>query len=92
MSDNEANPIDPAGGTHKLAFVKKAYEEAKRRLQSNSDGLKRRQEEVGDEMKKCKELLRQLKTEYNDTMEEIRRHKEEQASESRPSLCWIHIM
>ena len=52
--------------------------------------MKRRQEELGDEMKKCKELLKQLETEYNDTIEEIRRHKEEQVGESWLSLYWIH--
>ena len=82
MWDNEANPINPPGGAHKLASVKKACEEAKRCLQSNKDNLKRRHKELGDEMKKYKELLGQLETEYNDTMEDMRRHKEEQVSDS----------
>ena len=72
-----------------MTAVEKTCDEAKKRLQSNSDSLKRRQEEVGDKMKKCKKLLRQLETEYNDTMEEIRRHKEEQVGGSCLSLCYI---
>ena len=43
---------------------------------SKKGSLKRFQEELGDEMKKCKKLLRQLDTEYNATMEEMRRCKE----------------
>ena len=91
--NTEADPINPPGGAHKLASVKKAYEEAKRRLQSSKDGLKRHQEVAEDEMKKCEELLRQLETEYNDTLEEMRRHKDEQVNESCLSLyilCWKH--
>ena len=72
--NTEADPINPPGGAHKLASVKKACEEAKRRLRSSKEGLKRRQEVAEDKMKKYKELQRQLETEYNDTVEEMRRH------------------
>ena len=82
MWDNEANPINAPDGAHKLTSVKKASEEAKRHLQSNCDSLKGRQEKVGHEMKKYKELLRQLEAEYKDTMEDMRRHQEEQVSDS----------
>ena len=75
-----------AGGAHKLGPVDETTDEAKKRLESNRKHFKRRQEEVGDEKKKYKELLRQLETEYNNTMEEMRRHKEEQVSESCHSL------
>ena len=78
--------IDPPGGAHKLAAVRKACEEAKRRLQSSKNDLKRRQDEVGTKMKKYKQLLRQLETEYNDTIKEMRKHKEEQVNESCLSL------
>ena len=55
-------------------------------MQSNKDNLKKRQQELGGEMKKYKKLLRQLETEYSDTMAEMTRHKEEQVSESCLSL------
>ena len=87
--DIEAKTIDPPGGAHKLAAVKSACEEAKRRLQSNKDNLKRRQRELGDEMKKYKKLLRQLETEYNNTMEDMRRHMEEQVGETCLSFYCI---
>ena len=90
MRDKAAKSIYPPGGTHRLATVRKACDEAKRRLQSNCDGLKRRQEEAGHRMKKYKELLRQLETGYKYTMEKIRRHKDEQVCRSCPSHCWIH--
>ena len=57
-----------AGGAHKLGPVDDTTDEAKKRLESNCKKLKRRQEKVGDEMKKYKELLRKLETEYNNTM------------------------
>ena len=78
-----------AGKAHRLGSVKEVADEAKKRLQSNSNSLKRRQEEVGDEMKNYKELLRQLETEYSNTMEEMRRHKEEQVGGSCLSLCYL---
>ena len=83
----KTNSIDPPGDTHKLTAVKNACDEAKRRLQHNSNGLKEHQEKVGHEMKKYKELLRQLETEYSNTMEDIKTHKEQQVSES--FLCYI---
>ena len=58
-------------------------------MQSNKDNLKRRQRELGDEMKKYKKLLRQLETEYNNTMEDMRRHMEEQVGETCLSFYCI---
>ena len=78
--------MNPSGGDHELNAVEKGYEEAKRRLQSKMKGLKKRQAMVGHKMKKYKELLRQLETEYNTTIDEMRRHKEEQVNQSSLSL------
>ena len=78
-----------AGEAHKFVPVEEAADEAKRRLQPNRERLKRRQKEVGDEMKKYKEFLRRLETEYNNTMEEMRRRKKEQVRESCLSLSWM---
>ena len=82
-------PVNNADDTHKLGPVEEAADEAKKRLQPRSDSLKRRQKEVGDEMNKYKELLRQLETEYNNTLEKMRRHKKKQVRESCLSLPWM---
>ena len=74
--------MNVAGGAHKLGPVDETTDEAKKRLESNRKHLKRRQEELGNKMKKYKEILRRLETEYNKTINKIRRKKEEQVSES----------
>lgn len=82
--------MNATGKAHRLGPMEGAADEARKCLQSRRDSVKRRKEEVGYKMKKYRELLGHLVTEYNNTMEKMKRQKEEQASESCLTLYWMH--
>ena len=83
-------PPHSPGRSHRLGSVEKASDEAKRFLQSNTDRLKMRQEEVRGEMKNYRKLMEELNTENTDTMVEMRRHKEGQVTRDNPVL-WLYF-
>lgn len=82
---------DFPGGIHRLGSFEKARDEAKRLLQSNTDSLKTRQEKLRGDMKYYDELTEKLKMEHNDTMVEIRRHKEKQVTRDDLFLCLVPL-
>ena len=76
-----------ADDKHELRAVESVSKEAKERLQLKKKEVKMHQTDVGDEMKKSKESLRNLETEYKDLIELIHKHRDEQVSRS----CLLNI-